>query len=77
MRFFKEIQTELGMLDVAGLGPGWRRFTDRRVLRPLLSCLALMFFFQGRTLKHQLEAKAWRRIFFFFNVFFSDYPTDV
>ena len=52
MRFFKEIQTELGMLDVAGLGPGWRRFTDRRVLRPLVSCLALMFFFQGRALKH-------------------------
>jgi len=46
MRFFKEIQTDLDVFDLT-LTDSWRQYLDPRVVRPLLSCLALMFFFQG------------------------------
>merc|ERR1719370_2106052 len=46
MRFFKEIQTDLDVFDLT-LTDTWTQYLDPRVVRPLLSCLALMFFFQG------------------------------
>lgn len=46
MRFFKEIQTDLDVFDMT-LTDSWRQYIDPRVVRPLMSCLALMFFFQA------------------------------
>lgn len=46
LRFFKEIQTDLNVFDMT-LADSWRQYFDPRVVRPFLSCLALMFFFQA------------------------------
>jgi len=45
-KFFKEIQTDLHVFDMT-LADSWRQYFDPRVVRPLLSCFALMFFFQA------------------------------
>ena len=45
VKFFKEIQTDMSVFDMS-LAKSWRQYLDPRVYRPLLSSLALMFFFQ-------------------------------
>jgi len=45
-KFFKEIQTDLNVFDMT-LTDSWKQYLDPRVVRPFLSCLALMFFFQA------------------------------
>jgi len=46
LKFFKEIQTDMNVFDLT-LADSWKQYLDPRVVRPLLSCLALMFFFQA------------------------------
>ena len=50
LKFFKEVQTDMHVFDTT-LAKSWRQYTDPRVYKPFLACLALMFFFQVKRLK--------------------------